>query len=48
MMFMSVLSTSLELPSKDAYVIDTTFVMPVKDGFVLPDAIITSPIVGSE
>jgi hypothetical protein len=48
MMFIRVISTSLEPASNEAYVTVVTFVIPVKDGIVPPDVIVTLPIVGAE
>jgi hypothetical protein len=45
---MSVISTSLELPSNEAYVADTSLVNPVRVVYVVPEAIAVLPRVGAE
>lgn len=48
MMFMSVMSISLELESSDAYVADTSLVNPFIVVTVVPEAISVEPSVGAE
>lgn len=48
MMFMSVMSISLESESSDAYVADTSLVNPSTVVTVVPDAISVEPSVGAE
>jgi len=48
MMFMSVMSISLELESSDAYVADTSLVKPFKVPIVVPETIRVEPSVGAE
>lgn len=48
MMFMSVMSISLELESRDANVADTSLVNPLIVVTVVPEAISVEPSVGAE
>lgn len=48
MMFMSVMSISLELESSDAYVAETNFVNPSSVVIVVPEDISVEPSVGAE
>jgi hypothetical protein len=48
MMFMSVMSISLELESSDANVVDTSLVNPFRVPIVVPETISVEPSVGAE
>jgi hypothetical protein len=48
MMFMSVMSISLELESSDANVVDTSLVNPFRVPIVVPEDISVEPSVGAE
>jgi len=48
MMFMSVISTSFELESRDVYALDTSLVKPSIVPTVAADAISVEPRVGAE
>ena len=48
MMFMSVISTSFELESRDVYAFDTSLVKPSIVPIVAEDGIIVEPSVGAE